>query len=323
MLYCTSYTLAVIFCVLTMFCWGSWGSAQKLAGADYPYKRFYWDLVTGMLVFATITGFTAGSVGTSEWNFITNLKSASRANVGYAMLGGLIFNASMILLVKAIDMAGLSVAFPVTNGISIALGTTVNYIILPKGNAKLIFTGVTLITLAVIANAFAGKLKGGNEPKSGGKGGLLVAILSGIVMSFFFSFVVRTIDKNFTAAAPQPGMLSPYSAFFLFVLGTWLSTFVLNPLPPKKLFAGGFRHGAGFLGAAVWALGSAVNYVAAGPAGAAIAFGLGQGATLISAVWGIFIWKEFKGAPKVCGYLNAAFAILFITGLAVLVKAGA
>ena len=32
MQYCDNYLLAVVFCVITMFCWGSWGNTQKLAG---------------------------------------------------------------------------------------------------------------------------------------------------------------------------------------------------------------------------------------------------------------------------------------------------
>lgn len=85
--------------------------------------------------------------------------SGSWGNIGSALLGGLIFNAALILLVKAIDMVGLAVAFPVCNGLSIALGTTVNYLVAPKGSPFWILGGIALITLAVLANAQAGRLK--------------------------------------------------------------------------------------------------------------------------------------------------------------------
>ena len=142
-------------------------------------------------------------------------------------------------------------------------------------------------------------------------------------MSFFYSFVARTIDTDFAASAPAAGRLTPYAAFFLFVVGAFLSTFFLNPVRPSAYFKGGRAHLAGFLGAAVWAFGTCLSFVSAGPAGAAIAFGLGQGATLVSAVWGIFVWREFRDAPSRAAVLNAAFFILFVAGLAALIKAGA
>ena len=324
MYYCTSYPLAVAFCVLTMLCWGSWGNSQKLAGASWPYRFFYWDFVCGMLVFAAVFGLTLGSCGgEGAWNFLANLRQGSWGNVGFALLGGLIFNAALVLLVKAIDMVGLAVAFPVCNGLSIALGTTVNYLVAPKGSPFWIFGGIALIVLAVMANAFAGRMKGAGKSVAGAGRGLAVAIVSGVFMSFFYSFVARTIDTDFSAAAPKVGMLTPYAAFFLFVVGTFLSTFALNPVSPRKYFGGGKAHLAGFLGAAVWGVGTGISFVAAGPAGAAIAFGLGQGATLVSAIWGVFIWREFKGAPRICTALNVAFGILFVAGLAALIKAGA
>ena len=327
MYYCTSYPLAVAFCILTMFCWGSWGNSQKLAGASWPYRFFYWDFVIGMFIFAVIFGFTAGSCGESgAWNFAANLRQGSWANVGSALLGGLVFNAALILLVKAIDMVGLAVAFPVSNGLSIALGTTVNYLVAPKGSPFWIFAGIALISLAVLANAQAGRIKAARTPSASQTSqtsrGLVVAIASGILMSFFYSFVARTIDTSFQSSAPAAGMLTPYSAFFLFVLGTFLSTFVLNPVNPKKFFGGGARHLAGIGGAMVWGVGTGISFVAAGPAGAAIAFGLGQGATLVSALWGILIWGEFKDAPKKSHAFNFVMFILFIVGLAIIICAG-
>ncbi len=150
-----------------------------------------------------------------------------------------------------------------------------------------------------------------------------MAIVSGVFMSFFYSFVARTIDMNFAAPAPAAGMLTPYVAFFLFVAGTFLSTFFLTPVSPSAYFKGGKVHLAGLLGATVWGVGTCLSFVSAGPAGAAIAFGLGQGATLVSALWGIFVWREFKDAPKAVSVLNAVFFALFVAGLAALIKAGA
>ena len=322
MYYCSSYPLAVAFCVFTMLCWGSWGNAQKLAG-DWSYRHFYWDFVVGMVVFAALFGFTAGSCGGGAWSFAANLRQASAANAGSALLGGLIFNAALILLVKSIDMVGLSVAFPVCNGLSIALGTAVNYFIAPKGSPTWIFGGIALIVLAVASNTVAGNMKAAKNATDAKGKGIAVAIVSGVFMSFFYSFVARTIDMDFAAPAPTAGKLTPYAAFFLFVAGTFLSTFFLNPVKPSAYFSSGKVHLAGLFGAAIWAAGTCLSFVSAGPAGAAIAFGLGQGATLVSAIWGIFVWREFKGAPRAAAVLNSVFFVLFVAGLAALIKAGA
>ena len=65
-----SYSLAVIFCVITMLCWGSWGNTQKLAGKTWRYELFYWDYVIGILVFSLLLGFTLGSTGDTGRGFV-------------------------------------------------------------------------------------------------------------------------------------------------------------------------------------------------------------------------------------------------------------
>ena len=121
MYFCDNYTLAVIFCIVTMLCWGSWGNTQKLAGKTWRYELFYWDYVIGVVLFALVSGLTAGSLGGGEWNFVTNLRQASVANLGSAFLGGIVFNAANILLAAAISIAGMSVAFPVGIGLALVL----------------------------------------------------------------------------------------------------------------------------------------------------------------------------------------------------------
>ena len=342
MFYCTNYTLAVLCCVLTMLCWGSWANTQKLAGDKWPYKLFYWDYVLGLLLFSVVWGLTVGSTGHNDWSFLANLKAVTATKAGWmslgsAFLGGVIFNAANILLVVAIAMVGLAMALPVGCGIALVLGTTVNYLLERKGDPMLIFGGVAILAFAIIFSSLAGKKRedakqiapvANQKMVSMGKG-MAVLIGCGVLMAFFYAFVARTIDTNFTAAAPAAGKLTPYTGFFAFVLGTVLSTFAFNPLSLKKkegekrFFAdGGKFHLVGILGGCIWSLGTAINYVAAGTAGSAIAFGLGQGATIVSALWGILVWREFKGAPKTCAVLNAAMFALFVAGITLLILAG-
>jgi glucose uptake protein len=153
-----NYSTAVIFCVITMLCWGSWANTQKLAAGTWRFELFYWDYVIGILLLALLSAFTLGSSGNQGRGFIADVSQASIDNLLSSMLGGIIFNAANILLVAAISIAGMSVAFPVGIGIALVLGVVVNYIDLPKGNAIFLFSGVALIAIAILLNAKAYKV---------------------------------------------------------------------------------------------------------------------------------------------------------------------
>ena len=81
-------------------------------------------------------------------------------------------------------------------------------------------------------------------------------------------------------------------------------------------------HLVGVLGGVIWGIGNSLNLIAAGKAGPAISYGLGQGATLVAALWGVFIWKEFRGAPKAVSTLIAAMFVLFVVGIGCIIYAG-
>lgn len=340
MFFVSNYALAVVFCVVTMFCWGSWGNTQKLAGKTWRYELFYWDYVIGVVLFALVFGLTAGSIGANpDWGFVANLKQAAAGNLGSAFLGGIVFNAANILLAAAISIAGMSVAFPVGIGLALVLGVIVNYIGAPKGDPALLFGGVALIVVAILCNAFAYKIKTSRATQTSRASqalikGILLSVVCGVLMAFFYRFIACTMDMEFSKASPAAGMMTPYSAFFVFTLGIFVSNFIFNaiamrkpvngePITERDYFRGGFPiHLVGVLGGLIWGLGNGINLVAAGKAGAAISYGLGQGATLVSALWGILIWKEFKGAPKSVAILNTLMFVLFIGGLALIIRAG-
>ena len=206
-----SYPLAVVFCFITMMCWGSWGNTQKLAARNWRYELFYWDYVIGMLLFSLIVSFTLGSFGSQGRSFIDDLSQASASNIWSVILGGIIFNASNILLSASTSIAGMSVAFPLGVGLSLVLGVIINYIGAPKGDPLVLFLGVALIVIAIVCNGLAsGRMQKDKTVSDSGKNrkGIILAVVAGVLMSFFYRFVAKAMDLN-NFENPAPGMLTP------------------------------------------------------------------------------------------------------------------
>jgi len=326
-----SYSLAIILCIVTMLCWGSWGNTQKLAGKTWRFELFYWDYVIGILLFSILLGFTLGSFGQNGRGFIEDISQAESKNILNAFLGGVIFNASNILLVAAMAIAGMAVAFPVGVGIALVLGVIINYIAVPKGDPLILFIGVGLIVAAIVIDALAYK-KHSASLKRVSKKGILLSVSAGILMALFYRFVASSMVSDFVA--PEPGKLTPYSAVFFFATGVLISNFLFNYIIMKKPFEGAplsfsdyakgsiSVHLTGILGGIIWNIGMSMSIIASGKAGFAISYGLGQGATLIAALWGVFIWKEFKGATKQVNTLILFMFLAYLIGLALLVYAG-
>lgn len=327
-----SYSLAILFCVVTMICWGSWANTQKLASKNWRFELFYWDYVIGILIFSLVSAITLGSFGSEGRSFLADLKQADASNIGSAFLGGIIFNAANILFSAAIAIAGMAVAFPVGIGLALILGVVINYAGDQKGNPVFIFAGVFLIVAAIILNAIAYRRSAATGSKVSSKG-ILVSLLAGLLMSFFYRFIAASMDLT-DFVHPAAGKMTPYTAVFIFSCGIFISNFLFNTILMKKpiegqptgyadYFKGKFNtHLVGVLGGLIWGLGNSFNLIAAGKAGAAISYGLGQGATLVAALWGVFVWKEFKNASKSTNGLLSAMFLLFIIGLGCIMYAG-
>ena len=325
-----SYSTAVFFCIITMLCWGSWANTQKLAAKSWRFELFYWDYVIGILLLTLLFAFTLGSNGSQGRGFIADVSQASNNNLISAILGGIIFNAANILLVAAISIAGMSVAFPIGIGIALVLGVLVNYFDAPQGNAIYLFAGVALIAIAIILNAKAYK-KMSSVNSSPSSKGLILSVVAGLLMGFFYRFVAKAMFADFTI--PEPGKISPYTAMVFFAVGILLSNFIFNtyimrkpfvgqPVNFSQYFKGGLRnHFTGILGGIIWCVGMSFSIIASGKAGAAISYGLGQGATVVAAVWGIFIWKEFKNAPKGISVFLNLMLVLYVAGIALIIYA--
>jgi glucose uptake protein len=325
-----NYSTAVIFCFITMICWGSWANTQKLTASSWRFELFYWDYVWGIVLTSLLFGLTLGSTGENGRSFITDLMQADSENIISAIVGGIIFNAANILLVAAISIAGMSVAFPVGIGFALVIGVIVNYLDNPVGNKLVLFFGVGLVVVAIVLNAYAYRRKSGNANSVSAKG-LMLSISAAILMGFFYRYVAASMFPDFKS--PIAGMLSPYSSVFLFSIGILASNFIFNSLLMQKPFVGtpvsyssyfsgkAKDHLLGVLGGMIWCIGMSFSIIASGKAGPAISYGLGQGATVVAALWGIFIWKEFKDSPKGTSVILAIMLLLYIVGLAAIIMA--
>jgi len=330
MLIIESYTVAVILLFITMLCWGSWANTQKLASKNWPFQLFYWDYTIGIVVISLLFGITIGSTGEEGRSFFEDLGQATPEALVYALLGGVVFNLANLLIVAAIDIAGMAVAFPVGIGLALVVGVLINYLAVPIGDPVLLFLGVGLVTVAIVLDAVA--YRRNSQDKSVSVKGLWISIIGGVLMGFFFRFVAASVATDY--ANPQVGLMTPYSAVFVFAIGVFLSNFLWNTYFMYKPFKGNkvtyneyFSKGRpklhliGVLGGAIWCVGMSFSLIASEQAGFAISYGLGQGATMIAAAWGVFIWKEFEGAPKGTYFLIYAMFAFFLLGLALLIIA--
>jgi glucose uptake protein len=315
--------IAVLFCVVTMLGWGSWANTQKLAGKDrWPFELFYWDYAIGVFAFSVLFAFTLGSAGSSGTSFLENLGGAQAAAIWTAILSGVLFNISNILLVVGIDAAGMAVAFPVGVGLALVIGTVKSYVLAPQGSAHLLFAGVALIVFAMIMSAVAHhRLKQAAKTKP--LRGLAFSAVAGCLMGFFYPQLLASVSPDFTARAIQPGLLTPYTALVLFAVGLLVSNIVVNTIfmrAGKVTYGDYFRgrarlHSLGFLGGCIWMLALSANVIASGVAGPAISYALGQGATLVAAIWGVLIWHEFAHAPKSTWTLITLMFAGYVIGL--------
>jgi glucose uptake protein len=309
--------LAILFCIVTMLGWGSWANTQKLAGQEkWPFPLYYWDYGIGVLLMGVVFALTLGNTGSAGMSTLANISQASSTSMLIAFASGALFNVSNILLVVAIDEAGMSVAFPIGVGLALVIGTVSSYIQTPKGNPTLLFGGVILVLVAMIISAVAhSKL-----PRPAGRGwlrGVVYSVIAGCLMGFFYPQLMRSISPNFNTGNIEPGLLTPYSALVFFGIGLLLSNFIVNTvfmragkLQASDYFAGSSKlHSLGIAGGAIWMLALALNVIASGVAGPAVSYALGQGATLVAAIWGVAIWKEFRNAPA---GVTAYLAIMFI-----------
>jgi glucose uptake protein len=325
-----NYGLAVFFFVIAMICWGSWANTQKLAQKTWRFELFYWDLTLGLLLTALLAALTLGSLGDEGRTFFEDVAQADRSSIINAMLGGIVWNVGNLLLVAAIAVAGMSVGFPIGGGIAWVLGIIVNFILViidkgePQGNTTLLFGGVFVIIIAIYLS-MRSYSRLAKEQKKAPLKGILLSVFAGLLIAFFYGLVVKSLDNSFLAGGS--GTLTPYTGVFFFAVGITLSTPIVNPIfmrypvegepvKMKEYFKGKFSsHLTGVLGGFIWMVGMVVSFMSAGASNPAVSYALSNAAPVVAIIWGVFIWKEFKDAPKGTNRLLAIMFILFLVGL--------
>jgi glucose uptake protein len=315
-----AYGIALAFMIISMLCWGSWANTMKLT-AGYAFQLFYWDYVIGIVLGSLGWGFTMGNWGGGDLSFLTNISQADSRHMLFAIAGGAVFNVANLLLVAAIDIAGLAVAFPVGIGLALVVGVLLNYALSPKGHPGLLFGGVALVVLAIILDALAYRRRE-IERRSVSVRGIWISVACGVLMGSFYPLVTKAVTGEHS--------LGPYSVAFFFAIGVVLCAIPVNYLFMRKPLTGTppvnmaqyFQakpawHWWGIVGGLIWCTGTVFNFVAshAQIIGPAVSYAIGQGATMVSAVWGVFIWKEFASAPPASRKLIPAMFIFFLLGL--------
>jgi len=294
-----SLGIALLMMITSAVCWGSWANTYK-GVKNYRFELFYWDYAVGIFLISLILAFTMGNTSPDDPNsFLNNVRSADGSNIVSTMVGGAIFNLANLLLVAAIDMAGLAIAFPVSIGIALVVGVVLSYALQPRGNGALLAAGVVCAVIAVIMDGKAyGSLAGAGRSSS--KKSIIVCIVSGVLMGLWAPFVAHGMTQGHT--------LGPYSIAVFLTLGALLSCSVWNVYFMKKPlvgepvnFSGYFRgpasgHMLGLFGGVIWGTGMVFNLVAANFTGVAISYAIGQSAPMVAALWGVLAWKEFAGA---------------------------
>lgn len=309
--------------ISSSICWGSWANTYK-GVKNYRFELFYWDYAAGIFLVSLVLAFTMGNTSNGATSFLNNVHSADWSNIGYTLFAGVVFNLANVLLVAAIDMAGLAIAFPVAIGIAMVVGVVFSYLLQPKGNAAMLAGGVACAVVAVILDGKAYACLS-NVNRKVSKKSIVTCIISGVLMGLWAPFVTRSMTKGNT--------LGPYAVAVFLTLGALLSCFLWNvyfmrkPLVGEPVSFGQFFRGPvsghilGLLGGVIWGIGTVFNLVAANFTGVATSYAIGQSAPMVAALWGVLAWKEFRGAPsRAYSYLAFMF-ILYVLAILLISRA--
>ena len=315
----SSYSSALLMMLAGMTFWGSWANTFKLT-RNWRVELFYWDYSIGIFVSSILIGLTMGTFF-GQQRFIAQLVAADHSAWLYATAAGALWNSGNILLLSGVALVGLAVAFPLSIGLALILGVIGSYLVVPRGSPTLLCLGVAMVFAAIIFNSLAYRVTATHQGKLS-RTGIVVCLAAGLLFSSFGPLVGKALSSS------HP--LGPYGVTFFFTLGALLSTiplmtyFMRRPIQGTPVNWSDYRqgtpwqHGAGLLGGFFWTLGTTFAFVPASMVGIALAYAIGQANPLIAALWGVFVWHEFRGATARANALLGLMFTLYFGGLLVL-----
>ena len=330
------YPAVLFLMVLSLLCLGSWASFFKLAG-KWRFELFYLDFAIGLLLASVIFAFTVGNIGYDGFNFLDDLQHAGKRQWMYVFLAGLIFNLGNMLLMGAVSVSGLAVAFPMGMGMALLVGTGLGITGRPGGNGMLLGLGCLLILTSIIVSAVsyrimgvarhealarAGKAKSTRRPSP--LKGIVLALLAGLLIGGFTPLAEKARQGDLG--------LGPYALGFIFAFGVFFSTFVFDiffmnlpvegePAEFGWYLKGGLKqHLSGLVSGFIWYTGMASAWVCASVPeamqGAPLPrFLLAQGSPVLAALWGIVVFREFKNSDVRVKLMGTLMLVLFLCGL--------
>ena len=329
-----TYGVTIFLMIFSMLCLGSWASTYKAAG--WRFELYYFDFSFGLLVGAAILAFTLGSMGFDGFTFLDDMLHAGKRQWFYAFTAGVVFNLANMLLMAAIAVAGMTVAFPISAGLALIAGVVIGRFQKPTGNPLMAFAGCVLVFIAILvaaaayrfineirheAKARAGKAKSTKRPVA--VKGVVISVLSGALMAGCYPLLAK-------AKEGEAG-LGPYSVAMIFAGGVFVSTFVFNlffmnlpiegePVDFMEYFQSSPRaHGLALLGGVTWCLGTVAGFVAASAESVhivpSLSYGLSQAPALIAVLWGTLVWREFKDGDSRAKSMIGLMLILFTVGV--------
>jgi len=321
-----TYGIALLLMLISMICWGSWPVTMKLA-PGWRFHFYYWDFLLGVVITSLLLGLTLGSSSGGPSSFISNLRQADGLHILWAILAGVVFDLANLLLLAAIDYAGLAIAFPVGAGFALIEGVLLAYFLAPRGNRGLLFGGVGLVMIAIVFDARAYRMREARQPKATTKA-IGISLAAGIFLGLYYPLAA----KSFSGA----NALVPYTLVFISGIAALISNIPVTYFFTRRSIGGGASlaedtyfdglasfHGLGLLGGLVWCSGTVFSLVAGNThiIGPAVSYAIGQGCTMISAIWGIFVWHEFAGAPREARTGLGLMFLFFVVGLAAIALA--
>jgi glucose uptake protein len=335
-----SYAAVLILLIAGMVGWGTWANLFKAAGGKWRFELFYFDFAIGVLLAAMLIALTAGSLGFDGFSFADDLRLAGKRQDLFGFVAGVVFNLGNMLLLGAVSITGMAVAFPAGMGCALIVAALWNFALNPGVNPILILTGAAVVAGSIVFDILAFKTWSAARLKAQaqavtGKTKRRKSTLKGVFISLVGGLLLGSFAPLIEMGRAGENGLGPYSIGFIFAVGVVFSTFVFNlflmnlPLQGQPIEMAEYfrvklqRHGLGILGGILWYVGLIASLVGgrvegAARVGAPIGYALAQGGIVIAALCGLFLWRELPDANSSVRIRLGLMFLLLLTGIGVL-----